>query len=206
MLNIKINDKPVYIMALPDYMLPTLKSKGKSLNDFIDNINQLTLHQDEAIADNVLNYLLNTVGLSKYDVLDIYNSNALLVNYLGSNFVKYLDNRYKQNISNDEIANAYSALVNIYNKDIPENFDFNMSNKNSGDLLPFEIIHGGNSVFIVLKNFFSKFSLNVNNLEFKIYLINYLLKSLVSSFTKEELIDSDLFKSLNSMSYLLRQK
>lgn len=205
MINITINNKPVYIMALPDYMLKTFSSKGKSINDFIDNINQLTLHQEEDIVNNVLDYLLNTLGLSKYDVLDIYNSNVLLVNYMGKPFLKYLSDRYKQNISNDEIANSYSALINLYNQKLDKYLDFNMSNNNYTDKLPFEIIHGGKSIFVILKNGFTNYQLlNVKLLNFRFIILNTLMNSLYNSFTQEEILDSELFLSLNSSSYIAR--
>lgn len=205
MINITINNKPIYIMALPDYMLQTFNSKGKSINDFIDNINQLTIHQEEDIVNNVLDYLLNTLGLSKYDVLDIYNANVVLVNYMGKPFLRCLSDRYKQGISNDEINNSYSALINLYNQELDKDFGFNMSNNNYTDKLPFEIIHGGKSIFIILKNGFTNYKLfNVNLLQFRFFIINMLMNSLYNSFTQEEILNSDLFLSLNSSSYLTR--
>lgn len=187
------NGNNISLVFIPDYLVPTFKSVGLSLENIDQVFNRSGNNDDKLKIKTILE------RISKRDITDLSIANKLC----NGHFLGAYNTRYS---STDTVSKFIDSLQDELgqwiNKDDQEFKDFinyysDNSNIMSGDnvTLTFDLVTHSNTLFVVLHKGFTNF-ISYNNLEFIEQFNNLLFKHLLINFGENVVYNNSfLFKS-----------
>ena len=197
--------KRTNLIAIPDYVLPMLLSRGMELDDIT------------AAASNAGNGLNTTYNihpflqtcdqyLSNFDIKDIISSNYILYNnILGSNWATPALTlaAAKYNHTPEDTIALINALYNKGDSNLLLPEDTKVSNIDNNIELPFSIKFSEFGVFVILHSGFTN-CITHNDMETKRFYTKVLVESIYNMYGEEVLTHSVVFSSYlgNLYSYL----
>lgn len=210
--------KKFSVVFIPDYLVTTLETKGKSLRD-IDSIvgkigtSELIYTRDvtSRTLENENIRVLNEwfiKNMSKMDILDLITANDIFFeNILDIRRVRYKNENDRHIGTFNYVYNALPEalhynldskqkldLISHYqNKDVDLNTII-MSRDTNTDSVVWSMVVTENTLFIVMHPGFSNFIV-YNNLKFKEYFVTRLVDCLFKMFGEDAVVNHRIFKS-----------
>lgn len=175
------------ILAIPDYVLTTLRSNGYNLTRFMAQVDAVLKFNDSGLADNERLKAFLHNKLSKVDVKDIIILNHVLANSF------HLETLVDEEITAADLQTTLNNILNIYTSN---NIDINML----GDIEVVEVIPSAEWALLIPKEGFGNL-IRSNISKTQDYFLNRLIPKMFKQMSAKDVYKSKLFDNLCRIKY-----